>query len=123
MDNLRSRTLRLDRADEIDKCTNMSIAKCTNGFCLTYRGLSVCVFCSILSFIHSFLPSNVRWWEGAEGACGAKVEVGLPQTMQVLAVLYMLHFWPLRTAATSIHGKAMVSGKILCFKESLAAYT
>ena len=69
----------------------------------------------IESTYHSFSRLVIRWGEGLEGACEAK-EVGLLQTNQVLAVLYVLLLWPLRTTATSIQGKKLVSGRVPCFK-------
>lgn len=50
------------------------------------------------------------------------MEVGLHQTKQVLAVVYVLPSGPLRITVTLIQSKAMVSGIISCFKRNLAAY-
>lgn len=82
---------------------------------------SVCVSLSsaITPFIHEFnLLSHLvfRWGEGVEGVCEAGVEVGLPQTKQVLAVIYVLLLWPLRMTPTSMHGRTMVRERVLCFE-------
>lgn len=44
------------------------------------------------------------------------MEVGLPQTKQVLVAIYALLLWPLRTTATSMHGIAMVRERVSCFE-------
>lgn len=64
-----------------------------------------------------------RWWEGVEAAREARVEVGLPQAKQVLAVGYLLLPWHLRTTLILVQDKAMVSCRSSCLERNFTAYT